>query len=155
MTTTPLVDLGNASIIPRSDYTGVIEEILKEGNCPFCRDHFLRHHPNPIIRESDEWVVTTNGWPYPGTTHHFLLIARKHVERIEDLSSLAVLAFFDEYQFLVQSHKLIGATILWRSGDTRMTGASVGHLHAHIIVGSQRTDTHVPITGLVGFRAQE
>lgn len=39
-----------------------------------------------------------------------------------------------------------------RSGDTKITGASVNHLHAHLIVGVQRTNKTRLVNALVGFK---
>ncbi len=150
--TQPTVDVGNAEIVPRADYTDVLKQIIDEGHCPFCEEHLLRHHRKPILVRSSHWIVTENSWPYAGSVHHFLLITLEHVERIEDLSLEGRIDFFQQYDALSKKFSFEGATILWRSGNTRMTSASVNHLHAHIIVGVKRNDSSKSITGIVGFR---
>lgn len=145
------VDIENAGVVPRDDYQKVLEQIIAEGQCPFCEQHLMRHHREPILWKSSHWIVTRNAWPYVGTSNHFLLIAREHVERIEDMSREAQAAFFDEYARIIDEFSLIGATVLWRSGSSEMTGASVHHLHAQIVVGHPRTSQSEAITALVGF----
>jgi diadenosine tetraphosphate (Ap4A) HIT family hydrolase len=147
-----VVDVKNAGLVQRGDYAAVLEEIDGEGQCPFCRDRLLRHHPNPILWETANWVVTTNAWPYKGSRLHFLLIATNHVERIEELSAEAWQEFFEHYGRLVKEYALDGASILWRTGSTAITGASVAHLHAQIVIGHPRTEDAEVITGLLGFR---
>lgn len=145
------VDLRNAEIVPRDDYVQVIKSIIGEGKCPFCRENLERHHKKPILEEDEYWIVTENAWPYEGSDRQFLLISRKHIESIEDLLLVEQLAFFTALKRLTQAEHLTGFTVLWRSGDTDMTGASVSHLHAHVIVGHPRADDAPRITGLVGF----
>lgn len=145
------VDIENANLVPRGDYVEVLQRIVDEGNCPFCEEQLPRHHPQPVLWQSDHWTVTTNAWPYKGTRLHFLVVSRTHVERIEELSSGARVAFFEDYDRIMREHGLAGASMLWRSGDMRITGASVHHLHAQIIVGHPRTEGCGKIKGLLGF----
>ncbi len=56
------------------------------------------------------------------------------------------------YRKLIRKNKITGATLMIRSGETQITGASVNHLHAHLIVGSFRTKKTKPIKALVGFK---
>lgn len=145
------VDVANAGLLPRGDYEKVLERIIQNGHCPFCEENLPKVHPNPILWTSAHWVVTTNAWPYAGVKSHFLLISRTHVTRIEDLSIGARLSFFDEFDQLSSQFNFKGASILWRSGDTEYTGASVMHLHAQIVVGYPRSPEAPAITGLLGF----
>jgi diadenosine tetraphosphate (Ap4A) HIT family hydrolase len=145
------VDLGNANVVVRGDYIKVIEEIIAGGFCPFCEEHIFTHHRQPILQKTEHWLVTENAWPYKGTRHHFLIIARGHVEKTEDLSAAAWIDFHEVYQWLIKSYGLAGATLMIRSGETMVTGASVNHLHAHLIVGNPRAKDSKPIKALVGF----
>ncbi len=149
------VDIGNADVVPRGNYKRVLEKILADGHCPFCAENLPKVHPDPILWVTDHWIVTTNAWPYKGTRLHFLLIAASHVERIEDLSPEARLDFFGAYDRLAREYNFTGASILWRSGGTEQTGASVKHLHAQIVVGHPRTSGAETITGLLGFGPSE
>lgn len=145
------VDVGNAQVVPRDDYVATLEAIIAQGFCPFCEEHLLKHHRNPILYKSEYWLVTENTWPYGGTQHHFLLIARAHVEATEVLSPEAWADFHEVYRLLVTRYNLKGATLMLRSGSMQITGASVNHLHAQLIVGSPRAEGAEPIKALVGF----
>ncbi|MFH1178216.1 MAG: HIT domain-containing protein [bacterium] len=145
------VDTGNAKVVPRGDYTQTLEEIAAGGFCPFCEEHFFKHHRKPLLHRSTHWFVTENSWPYEGTRFHFLLITREHVEGIEKMSVAILLDLQNVYRQLVDEFSLHGATLMIRSGDTKITGASVNHLHAHLIVGAPRTEHSKPIKALVGF----
>lgn len=146
------VNIENATVVKRSDYTNTLNAILDGGFCPFCEEHLFKHHIKPLVYKSRHWLVTENAWPYAGVTFHFLFITRKHVEAIEDVSSAVWNDLHALYRKLVKQKRLVGATLMIRSGDTKITGASVNHLHAHLVTGAKRTKTARPIKALIGFK---
>lgn len=146
------VDTQNAMIVKRNDYMEVLNKILDEGFCPFCEENLLKHHQKPILYKSKHWLITENSWPYKGTRYHFLFIPRMHMETIEDMPAKVWADLQKQYARTVAEHSITGATLMIRSGHTDITGASVNHLHAHIIVGSARTKKTKTIKALVGFK---
>lgn len=147
----PQVDVENSQIAPRKDYTETLKEIVAQGFCPFCEEHLLKHHRKPILFRSESWLVTENSWPYEGTRHHFLCIALPHVEKIEDSPTLLT-DLQRVYERIVTTYNMDGATLMIRSGNTRVTGASVAHLHAHVIVGKEREQKSEPLRAVVGYK---
>lgn len=145
------VDAKNAEVVKRSDYIHTLNTIVAGGFCPFCEEHLFKHHRQPLLYKSKHWLVTKNSWPYKGSRFHILFIARKHVEKTEDAPPAAWADLQKLYRKLVKEKKIKGATLMIRSGDTKFTGASVNHLHAHLVVGSPRTKNTKPIKALVGF----
>ncbi|MFZ2167647.1 MAG: HIT domain-containing protein [Minisyncoccia bacterium] len=145
------VDKANSTIAKRGDYTKTLDAIIAGGFCPFCEEHLLKHHTRPVLHKNKHWLVTENAWPYPGARFHFLFIPRTHVETIEDVSPAMWTDFQKLYRKTVAENKIKGATLMLRSGDTRFTGASVNHLHAHLISGSPRTKNSKPISVPVSF----
>lgn len=146
------VDLTNATISKRSNYGDVIASIIKAGHCPFCTDNFLKYHTKPILRTGTYWIVTKNAWPYEGTSHHFLLVSVPHIESIADASKESWDELRAHIAYLQKKYKLKGKSLLMRSGEPSMTGASVRHLHAQLIVGRPRDKHTSSITALVGFK---
>lgn len=148
----PRVDTKNATVVKRSNYADTLDAIVKEGFCPFCEQNLFKHHPKSLLYSSKYWLVTENAWPYEGARFHFLLIARTHAEKTEDLPPAGWTDLHALYKKLVKRHELSGATLMIRSGNTKITGASVNHLHAHLVVGSPRTKRTKSIKALIGFR---
>lgn len=146
------VDIGNATIAGRSDYTNTLSAIIDGDFCPFCEEHLSKHHSNPLIYKSAHWLVTKNAWPYDGAAFHFLFIARTHIEAIGNISPAAWTDLHALYKKLAKRHRIDGATLMMRSGNTKRTGASVNHLHAHLVVGAKRTEKALPIKAIVGFK---
>lgn len=146
------VDVKNAEIVKRRDYVNTLNAIVAAGFCPFCEKHLFKHHQRPLVYKSKHWLVTENSWPYKGSHFHFLFITRVHIEKTEDLLPAVWSDLQKVYQKLIREKRIEGATFFIRSGDTKMTGASVNHLHAQLIVGSPRTKSTKPIKALVAFK---
>jgi diadenosine tetraphosphate (Ap4A) HIT family hydrolase len=146
------VDAKNATVVKRNDYVNTLDTIVADGFCPFCEEHLFKHHRQPLIYKGRYWLVTENSWPYKGSRFHFLFIARQHIEKTEDASSAMWSELQRLYRKLTKCHQIKGATLMVRSGDTKITGATVNHLHAHLVVGTSRTKKTKPIKALVGFK---
>jgi diadenosine tetraphosphate (Ap4A) HIT family hydrolase len=145
------VDVGNAQVVSRDDYVQTLEMIIAKGFCPFCEENLDYHHRRPLLYKSKHWLVTRNSWPYEGTEFHILFIARRHIERIEEMSATEWLDLKDLHRKFVEEYVIQGGTFFIRSGIMGITGASVIHLHAHLVVGGPRTAHSKPIKALVGF----
>jgi diadenosine tetraphosphate (Ap4A) HIT family hydrolase len=129
-----------------------MEQIIKDGVCPFCREHFEQYHTKPILAEDAHWVLTENFAPYEGSTHHFLLVAKVHVTGFWELSPEAQVAFFAMLEQARQRADTPGGTVLMRWGDTDFTGASVRHLHAQMVFGVTRSESSGPILTSLGYK---
>lgn len=148
---TKTVDTDNAGMATRGNYADVLKKITNEGICPFCREHFLKHHTKPILAEGEHWLVTENAWPYKGSAYHFLVVSLTHIERAEDMTAGAAIEMFEHYRWLCREYNLSGATIVFRSGETAITGATVKHLHFQVIVGKSRNNASEVLRVVAGF----
>lgn len=126
------VEIRNAR---RKEQIAVMEKIKKDGVCSFCREHMEKYHENPILKETDYWYYTKNAWPYENTKHHFILIPKSHVSTPHELSNEEWSELREMVTFISKEHGIDDATFLMRFGKMIDTGATVRHLHAHIIVG--------------------
>lgn len=143
------VNLKNA-FRPNSPYKNVIHEIARDHVCPFCPQHLKQYHKKPIIKTGKYWILTDNMYPYPGTKHHLLLIHKKHIEHIGDVSRPAWQELHALAVYIGKRRDIKGAALVMRFGDTSYTGASVSHLHANIIAGPGAAKKHEPIMFRVG-----
>ena len=148
------VDKENAQVVVRGDYVKTLDAIADGDFCPFCEEHLAKHHKHPILHKTEYWLLTHNAWPYGGSVFHLLFIARPHLEAIEAMPSEMVVDLHKLYQKVIAENAIMGGTLMIRSGNTAITGASVNHLHAHLIVGSPRTEKAKPITALIGFNKE-
>lgn len=115
------------------EYRKVILEINQKGKCPFCADNF-KYHKHPILKRSGDWFATKISWPYKNTRLHFLIIGEKHKEKVSELTSKDMKSIFTLLQWLEMTFELPGGAFAMRFGETSYTGATVCHLHCHVIV---------------------
>lgn len=127
----PFIEMSNV----RTDkQRQVMEQILEAGHCPFCLENLERWHKPVILREGRHWIVTYNQWRYPNTELHLLIISREHAEDISDLPSGAVAELFDLTKWAKSKFGIQGGALAMRFGEPTLTGATVRHLHAQIVV---------------------
>ena len=117
------------------EQSDVLKRIEKSHECPFCEKNLLKEHKRPIIKTGKHWILTLNQWPYNGTQYHFLLIARKHVEKIQEIVPIgAGDELLQLVSFLEVAFSLTSGSLCIRFGDPHLNGGTIHHLHAHIIV---------------------
>ena len=125
------VNLDNARL---EDQHQVMKGIVADGVCPFDEAYLANYHKQPILQQGKYWMLTLNQWPYEYTRVHLLAIARQHVETIAELEAGAAEELFDHVKWAIQEYQIDFGGLAMRFGDVRHNGASVNHLHAHIIV---------------------
>lgn len=144
------VNLDNARTKEQSE---VMEKIKQDGVCPFCIEHFRKYHRRPILKETDWWVVTENMSPYEGSRVHYIFVYKpKHITLPSELSHEAMVDLFTLLDWAAQETEIIGGSFLMRFGDTRYNGASVDHLHAHLITGGEGGPDKERIKMKLGFK---
>ena len=126
----PPVDLRYAK---SEDYRAVLEDILARGECPFCPNHLSTWHTKPILREEGGWLITESRWPYEQAAHHFLVIGGRHLEHLEDIAPSDLAAVHHLMAWAAQKFGIPGGALLLRFGNPLFSGATVRHLHFHLI----------------------
>lgn len=126
------------------EYGSVIETIANEGKCPFCPDNF-KYHKNKILKKYSEWFITRSSWPYENADEHFLIIGENHKEHISDLDSRDMIEVNFLAKWAVAEFKLEGGVLALRFGATEYTGATVCHLHFHLIIPQKSKTVNFPI----------
>jgi diadenosine tetraphosphate (Ap4A) HIT family hydrolase len=114
------------------EYEAVIKEIATTGKCPFCPENF-KYHKKPIYKKRNGWFLTNNSWPYKNAKSHLIILGDKHKENFLELTDkdLASVRFLTNWA--IKNWKIKGGALSMRFGDTDYTGASVSHIHFHII----------------------
>ena len=115
------------------EYRQILESIGEAGNCPFCPEHF-KYHKEPILKKCGEWLITRNSWPYKHAAEHFLIISTLHKETLDELTADDLIAVKQLAAWAQKEFALAGGGLTLRFGDTVHTGATVCHLHFHLIV---------------------
>lgn len=113
-------------------YKKVIDEIASQKVCPFCPETF-KWHTKPILKRLGGWLITENFSPYKNARYHFILVGKEHKEKISELTSTDWKAISSLISWAVKKYKIKGGGVTLRFGDSLYTGATVRHLHLHLI----------------------
>lgn len=144
------VNFENTRHRPGGIYTKVIDQIKKDGVCPFCPENIQKYHPNPIVNEGSYWLLTNNAYPYEGAKYHLLIIHKRHIESLGEVTPEA----WDELKFMIETfvaeHKIPGGSLMMRFGKTSYTGASVSHLHVNFVSPDGEDKERKPIIARIG-----
>jgi diadenosine tetraphosphate (Ap4A) HIT family hydrolase len=103
------------------------------GICLFCPQHLADHQP--VVHRTAHWSVTPNEFPYPNTSLHLLLVPDAHVTDLLDLPGDAQADLFAALRWVRDTHRLTHYGLASRCGDCAYTGATLTHVHAHVVVG--------------------
>lgn len=127
------INMSNARF---DDQREVMEDIERNQECPFCSENLDKYHKEEILRRGTHWILTRNQWPYKNTDTHLLAITAYHAEKLSDLRE----GSFDELQghmvWAEEEFHVEAGGIAMRFGNTASNGATVSHLHMHMIVPS-------------------
>jgi len=104
-----------------------------EGVCIFCPEHAGRWQREPVEHTGEHWYVTRNDFPYEGTAAHYLIVARRHVQGFEELPDEAGAELWAIRRELAARLGAPAYATVERSGDMRLNGGSVEHLHVHFV----------------------
>jgi diadenosine tetraphosphate (Ap4A) HIT family hydrolase len=105
------------------------------GICIFCPEHLAADPDQRVVHRTAHWTVTPNEFPYPGTRLHLLLVPHRHVTDVLDLPPEAQADLFAALGWVRDAHGLAGYGLGVRCGDPASTGATIAHVHLHVIVG--------------------
>jgi len=130
------------------------EEINSLGICPFCsRESFTKFHKGEVIFENASWILSTNDTPYVGTKTHLLLVFQgRHVRHLIELTENEWGLLLGALKFASEKFEIDSGAFLMRFGTPGNNGASVEHLHAHIISGAgEMSDTAPRVKVKIGY----
>lgn len=114
-------------------YRQDMQEIQTAKVCPLCPET-MQWHTKPILNSDNRWFVTENAHPYDNTARHLLIISREHRENLSEISPEDITALWGMVVWTINEFQIPGGALTMRFGDTTYTGATVKHLHMHLIV---------------------
>jgi diadenosine tetraphosphate (Ap4A) HIT family hydrolase len=106
------------------------------GICLFCPEHLASHSRQQVLASTRHWTVTANEFPYPGTSLHLLLVPHQHAGSLLELTADARADFWEALSTVAQKYQLTHYGLGVRNGDCRYTGATIAHVHVHVLVSS-------------------
>lgn len=116
----------------KGEYANIISSIEETNKCPFCPDNF-KYHKKPILKKEGYWLITKNSWPYKNTEHHLVIIGEKHTTDFNELDENDFKSVKILVNWALKKFNIKGGALSIRFGNTNYTGATVSHLHFHLI----------------------
>jgi dihydrofolate reductase/diadenosine tetraphosphate (Ap4A) HIT family hydrolase len=110
-----------------------MERLEAGGICIFCEEHFAEYHREPIEHRGEHWYVTKNDYPYRGARAHYLIVPYRHVRSFDELPDEAGAELWAIKRMLKERLGAPATAVVERSGDMRLNGGSVAHLHTHFV----------------------
>ncbi len=134
--------LVDARFAKTAHYKKVIQEAESENACPLCT---LKWHTNPILKTIGNWFITETIQPYKNADRHFLIIGKQHREQLSELAPRDWMEISQLQKWAVKKYHLTGGGLAMRFGDTTYTGATISHLHMHLIVPKLKRGRAIPV----------
>lgn len=128
MATKKIVDPRCAS---NPQYGRVLKKIEATGVCPFCPQGSIQQQK--ILFKFGSWFITKNLYSYQGAKDRFIIVSDKHMESFSELSVRDFYEVQKNVNWAIEKYHIRGAALCLRFGDTKYTGATVCHLHFHLI----------------------
>lgn len=122
-----------------------MQRLEAAGVCLFCPQALREHARQRVIIETRHWAVTPNAFPYPGTRLHLLVVPSQHVTDMLDLGDVALADFWAVLRLIREQFGLGHYGLGVRNGNCSFTGATIAHVHAHVLVGDPSLDPEVPV----------
>ncbi len=123
-------------------YKKVLIDVKSEKVCPLCT---LKWHTKPILKTIGGWFITETFQPYPNAALHFLIIGKRHKENLAELTAGDWKEISQLQKWAAKKYNIQGGGIAMRFGDTAYTGATVAHLHMHLIVPKLKRGRAMPV----------
>ncbi len=136
-----LYHLGNARHPEQAER---MRQLEAAGTCLFCPGLDDPDDPQVVLATPD-WVVRHNDFPYAGTRLHLLIVPRRHVPDLLDLTDAELAAFWEVGRELRERYALSFYGLGARCGDCRYTGGTIEHVHVHLVVGDVDDPGHTPV----------
>jgi len=130
----PIVNPDNARA---ESYREELIAIANSGQCPFCPGGYTLIDPSQqkdFVHENGSWLVKFNNHPLLGAEKHFTLILKAHKWRVRELNIQESGDLVRAVDWIIQRYSVRGGALFMREGDSTLTGATVGHLHAQYVV---------------------
>lgn len=106
------------------------------GICLFCPEGLRQHGRQQVLWRTRHWVITPNEFPYQGTALHLLLVPQQHAHDLLDLPAGVQQDFWAALGLVRERYQLQHYGLGVRNGDCRFTGATIRHVHAHVMVAA-------------------
>lgn len=150
--------LQNLSNVREEEQRQIMEELARTGECFLCQEVIARvakKYPGVAtlsVHEGNHWFIKNNDFPYSGTKLHVLVVPKRHVTELEDLSGEEFLELQQMFTWINKKYDVEGASMFLRYGNMNYNGATLSHIHFHILHGASKHDGGEAIRVKLGYK---
>ncbi len=150
-----LQDLSNTREVMQRQ---IMEELAQTGECFLCEDVIARISEKykgvatAPFYHGNHWFIKDNDFPYEGSKLHLLIVPKRHVSKLEDLSPAEFLELQQMIMWVNTTYDVPGAALFIRYGETSYTGATLSHMHFHVMHGVEKQDGTEAILVKLGYK---
>lgn len=122
-----------------ADQVDKMRSIEGRGICFMCNEHVQEFYDESgDLLHAGEFVnLVRNQFPYEQAALHYLLIPKRHVTTLAELDIPEFQEMLEIAQAVEQNENLQGGGLAMRFGNPELTGATVSHLHMHLLVADE------------------
>lgn len=137
----------------RAGYKELLQQELAAHICPLCPDG-LKMGSNEIVRSVAGWNLILNEFAYEHTRVHALIIPEAHQTTLAELSAEDMETVRQLADWAIHHFQIKGGALTVRFGDAHYSGASVHHLHFHLISPEhdESTDDNAVVPFSIGLK---
>lgn len=127
--------------------------LSERGHCFFCPEG-QELFEKEKLHEGVYWYISESDSPYKGSVTHVMAVPKRHITLPEELTANELVELMHEMiPWMKENLNMSGISGVFRFGNTKITGATLHHLHFHFITGVERSNKdHPPIWAVVGFQ---
>lgn len=111
-------------------YEAYLLDFERRGECPFCSKNFKLE----VLKKIGKWQLVERSWKGENTKRHFLIIGEEHKTNLTEMSPADWISINSLIRRAVKKYRISGGGLAVRFGDTDCSGATISHLHFHLIV---------------------
>jgi diadenosine tetraphosphate (Ap4A) HIT family hydrolase len=125
-------------------------QILEGNYDPFESVEKILELKNEVVYIHKNWIIFKNQH-YKGRKNSFVAVLRRFATDPGELDMMETLDAFKIFKELCDEYDIRGGAFFMRFGDTRLSGASVKHLHFHIVEPNPET----PLPMWIGCKTKD
>lgn len=125
----------------------VYRNIAASGKCPFCPGNIEN---KPVGIGTAHWNVVHNKWKYKNAKWHFLLLPKRHVTSIAEMTAEEMADLWNAVALVVKKYPSAAKGYGLCVRVDEVGGVTLYHLHFHLIVPKIGRNGQIPVNFGIG-----
>ena len=101
-------------------------------------------------------MLTESAFPYEGTSHHFMILTKKHITDPQKITGTMWSEIGSLMKYTTEKYKIPGGSMFFRFGEMHTNGSTIDHVHFHVLSGNateiDKEETREAIRVKLGYK---